>query len=209
MNSFSFPTTVTVTQQIPAVFAIIDAGGAQTTGQLLTWSRQMNSQTATRFYSVLRWTGSGVATLDFPGPLLRFTESVSSANSDFAGQISIVKAPWPLQLNSLEVTNPWPTKHAGQIKLVIGNSLADSPAQGQLSLKITDPGTGDILWQQNAAFSIAAAGSQNLNYGPQLNRTQGVAWLEGSATVGSENRQLISEFVEIRDHMIYLPLIIK
>ncbi|TAK32117.1 MAG: PKD domain-containing protein [Chloroflexota bacterium] len=161
-NPFTSTLPVTVTQTLSAGISVIDAGGANQQGSLLTW----NTTVLPSAVGVVTFTFSFPAA---PGADHALPAAVMSLASPIDGQIVTAdsnvahfQAIWPVTLSAVVPGYVLPGS-SPSIGITVTNWLTNTTVAGSLAITVTDA-LSTPVHSQVQAFSVMPAGAAWLNF---------------------------------------------
>lgn len=136
INPFTMTVQATLTQALPADFIILDAGGAQVNGNVLTWRTDLGAGDALELQARLRWTGAPGTSTSIPGPTLSFLDPSTGLGDTYTAPVEVVSAAWPLVVSE-DIPLTWQIGESVAIPITLTNVSTAIPAQGSLTVKVT------------------------------------------------------------------------
>lgn len=206
-NPFDIMVQATVVQTFPAGFTILDSGGAQVTGNSLTWQANLQPGTTRSLRALVNWSGTVGQTTVVPSPTLSFREPNTGQGDQYVGTPSTVEAVWPLKATGI-VAPIWQIGKMVSIPITLTNILPSQAVEGVLTTEIATM-SGTLLWSDSRQVQVGAGRTEVVALMLAVPRRMGFASVKSQLTVGSVQRQILLEPVDIRGIPVYLPLITR
>lgn len=207
INPFTIMVQATLTQALPDDFTILDAGGAQVNGNVLTWNAALKPGTALELQARLRWAGSPGESTSIPGPNLSFQDPDTGQGDTYTAPAEIVSAAWPLVV-SADVPLTWQIGERVTVPITLTNVSPSITAQGPLTVSVTTA-DGTSLWSTVQTVNIPAGQTRLLFLPIQVPARMGYAVASGEVTLGAMSRKVFEEVIEIRGYRTYLPAVLR
>lgn len=208
VNPFTMTVRAILTQALPADFIILDAGGAQVNGNILTWRADLEPASALELQARLRWLGTPGMSTSLPGPILSFQDPSTGLGDTYTAPSEIVSAAWPLVV-SADIPLVWQIGESATVSVTLANVSPALSGQGPLTIRVVKVDDGAMLWSNTRSIDIAAGQTQVIPISIQVPARMGYALISGEITLGTETREVFREIVEIRGYRTYLPLVVR
>jgi hypothetical protein len=207
INPFTITVQAIVTQTLPAQFTILDAGGAQVSGNVLTWQANIEPKAGLEFRALVHWEGTPGASIEVAGPELSFRDPNTGLGDTYTAPDETVAVAWPLDV-STDFPLVWYTGQQVTLPITLTNISANITAQGSLTVTVITP--EDIqLWSNTQAINIPPGETYLTSFTIPVPAQTGYVVVSGEISLGADSRQAFQEVVEIRAHRIYLPLVLR
>jgi len=207
INPFTMTLRATVTQALPVNFTILDAGGAQVSGNTLIWTANLEPASGLELQAKLQWTAMPGTSTSIPGPVLSFQDPGTGLSDTYTAPAEIVHAAWPLAV-SAHVPTIWQIGDSLTIPITLTNVSQAITAQGSLTVNITDV-DGTLLWSTTQAVNLLPGQTSPITLSIPVPAKMGYAVVLGEVRLGTISRQVLEEVIEIRGYRTYLPLVLR
>jgi hypothetical protein len=207
INPFTMTVRATITQALPVNFMILDAGGAQVSGNTLIWTANLEPANGLELQAKLRWTAMPGTSISIPEPILSFRDPSTGLGDTYTAPTEIVHAAWPLAV-SANVPTMWQIGDSLTIPITLTNVSQAITAQGPLTVSVTAV-DGTLLWSTMQAVNLLPGQTSLITLSIPVPARMGYAIVSGEVRLGTISRQVLEEVIEIRGYRTYLPLVLR
>lgn len=194
-NPFTSTIEVTITQPLPAGVALLDAGGAQQSGDTLIWTTTVSP-------TALRRVGFSFAFPAVPGTSTSLAGASMTLTSPLDGQ------PLTATSNAVSFAALWPVtlEHAtpgyvapggsASASISITNWLSDRPVSGTMALSLTDALSATV-YTASQQFSVAAGATDELIFALPANLPPGSYIIAGVVSAESASAVAFADTFQV------------
>ena len=208
INPFTMTMRATLTQALPADFIILDGGGAQVDGNILTWRADLEAGNALELQARLRWTRTPGTSTSIPEPVLSFQDPSTGLGDTYTAPAEVVSAAWPV-VGSADIPLTWQIGESVAVPITLTNVSTAITVQGSLTVRVVGVDDGAVLWSTVRPINISAGQAQSIPMFIQVPARMGYAAISGEITLGTETREVFKEVIEIRGYRTYLPFVVR
>lgn len=203
-NPYTLTVAATITQTLPQDVTLVDGGGAQTLGSLLSWFATLQAGESTQLRARIHWGGAPGTTETLSGTQLQFQDPATGQGDTYTAPDMTLTAVWPLQ-TSIQPPLTWQIGTTTSIPVTLTALSATESVHGQLSITIATP-EGQTLWSGSQSVSVPAGGSQSLTLSVPTPLHLGYAEITGEVVLNTASRGVLDEVINIHGYDTYLPL---